>query len=186
MTTVSQVNPIWAYFNISESDYLTNAAMIAQIARGNASRRPTMPVEYIQANGQTYPEKGRLTLVNRQVFAQTGTVQIVAEFQNKDGILRPGGFGRVRIETGDNKNALLVPQAAVIEVQSMYQVVVVTPDNKAMFRPVKVGEKVGTDWIVTEGLKPGEKIIVQGFMKVREGTPVSPKPYVVAASAGGN
>jgi membrane fusion protein (multidrug efflux system) len=68
----------------------------------------------------------------------------------------------------------------------MYQVVVVTPDNKAMFRPVKVGEKVGTNWIVTEGLKPGEKIIVQGFMKVREGTPVSPKPYVVAASAGGN
>jgi membrane fusion protein (multidrug efflux system) len=186
MTTVSQVNPIWAYFNISESDYLTNAEMIAQIARGNASRRPDKPVEYIQANGQTYPEKGRLTLVNRQVFAQTGTVQIVAEFQNKDGILRPGGFGRVRIETGDNKNALLVPQAAIIEVQSMYQVVVVTPDNKAMFRPVKVGEKVGTNWIVTEGLKPGEKIIVQGFMKVREGTPVSPKPYVVAASAGGN
>src|SRR5664279_1462156 len=107
MTTVSQVNPIWAYFNISESDYLTNAEMIAQIARGNASRRPDKAVEYIQANGQTYPEKGRLTLVNRQVFAQTGTVQIVAEFQNKDGILRPGGFGRVRIETGDNKNCLL-------------------------------------------------------------------------------
>ena len=109
-----------------------------------------------------------------------------ADFPNKDGILRPGGFGNVRIETGMTKGALLVPQAAVIEVQSMYQVVVVSPENKAMFRPVKVGDRVGTNWIITDGLKPGEKVIVQGFMKVREGTPVSAKPYVVASVPEGN
>ena len=90
------------------------------------------------------------------------------------------------MKTGDNKNALLVPQRAVIEVQSAYQVVVVGPDNKATFRPVKVSEKVGPNWVVTEGLKPGEKVIVEGFMKVREGMPVRPKPYVESASAGSN
>ena len=186
MTTVSQVNPIRAYFNISESDYLGRAQMIARLVRGDRAREKPIPVEFIQTNGITYPAKGRIVLVNREIASQTGTIQIAAEFPNKDGILRPGGFGNVRIETGTTEHALLVPQAAVIEVQSMYQVVVVGSDNKAMFRPVKVGERVGQNWIITEGLKPGEKIIVQGFMKVREGTPVTPKPYVVASVAEGN
>jgi membrane fusion protein, multidrug efflux system len=122
-------------------------------------------------------------LVNREIASSTGTIHIAAELANKDG---PGGFGTVRVQTGASKDALLVPQAAVIEVQSLYQIVVVTPDNKAEFRPVKVGAKVGTNWIITEGLKPGEKITVQGFMKVRQGTPVTPKPYVVASAAGSN
>jgi membrane fusion protein, multidrug efflux system len=95
-----------------------------------------------------------------------------------DAVLRPGGFGRVRFQTSMNEGALLIPQAAVIEVQSMYQVAVVDPGNKASFRTVKVGSRVGPDWIITDGLKPGDKVIVQGFMKVRDGTPVSPKPYV--------
>ena len=124
--------------------------------------------------------------MNREVAASTGTIQLAADFANKGGILRPGGFGNVRIETGSTQNALLVPQAAVIEVQSMYQIVVVGADNKATFRPVKVGERVGTKWIITEGLKPGEKVVVQGFMKVREGMPVNPRPYTVASTAGGN
>ena len=111
--------------------------------------------------------------------------------------MRPGGFGRVRIQTGDNRNALLVPQPAVIEVQSLYQVIVVTPENKAMFRPVKVGDRVGTNWIITDGLKPGERVVVEGILKVqqfaaaapqlvKEGIPVSPKPYVAEASAAGS
>jgi membrane fusion protein (multidrug efflux system) len=186
MTTVSQVNPIRAYFNISESDYLGNAQAIARLARGNKAQEKPLPIEFIQTNEITFPAKGKIVLVNREIASQTGTIQIAAEFPNKDGILRPGGFGNVRIETGTTEHALLVPQAAVIEVQSMYQVVVVSPENKAMFRPVKVGERVGTNWIITEGLKAGEKIIVQGFMKVREGIPVSPKPYVVASTAEGN
>jgi membrane fusion protein, multidrug efflux system len=182
MTTVSQVNPIRAYFNISESDYLGRAQTISRAIRGDKTPQgPPIQVEFIQANGKTFPAKGRIGLVNREIASGTGTIQIAAEFPNKDGILRPGGFGNIRIETGTNENALLVPQAAVIEVQSMYQVVVIGPDNKAMFRPVKVGERVGTNWIITEGLKPGEKVVVQGFMKVREGTPVSAKPYVAAS-----
>jgi len=183
MTTVSEVNPIRAYFNISESEYLGNAQAIARVVRGDKALGKPLPIQFIQTNGATFPARGRIVLINREISSQTGTIQIAAEFPNKDGILRPGGFGNVRIETGTTEHALLVPQAAVIEVQSMYQVVVVSPENRAMFRPVKVGERVGTDWIITEGLKPGEKVIVQGFMKVREGTPVSPKPYVVTAAA---
>src|SRR5580700_2555600 len=187
MTTVSEVDPIWAYFNVSESAFLNAAPLVNQIIRGTASLKNAAlpPVEFIQANGISYPMRGQFIYVNRQIGTQTGTIQMAAQFSNKNAILRPGGYGRVRIQTGMNKNALLIPQAAVIEVQSMYQVVVVGPDNKADFRPVKVGERVGTNWVISEGLKPGEKVVVQGFMKVREGTPVSPKPYVVAA-AGSN
>lgn len=179
MTTVSQVNPIWAYFNISESDYLSEAQRFYLLISGKKVASPVL--EFIQANGDTFPRKGRIVLVNREVASQTGTIQLVAEFPNANAVLRPGGFGRVRFQTGMNDGALLVPQAAVIEVQSMYQVAVVEPGNKAAFRVVKVGDRIGTDWIITEGLKPGDQVIVQGFMKVREGTPVRPKPFVAAA-----
>jgi membrane fusion protein (multidrug efflux system) len=197
MTIISQVNPIWAYFNISESSYLSNAAKIASIVR-EGKARPTIPVTFIQANGDVYPQTGRLVSVNRQVATGTGTVQIIAEFPNKDALLRPGGFGSVRIQTSDDRGALLVPQAAVIEVQSMYQVIVVSPDNKATFRPVKVGERVGQNWVVTEGLKPGERVVAEGILKVQQaaaaapqlmkegGVPVSPKPYTPAGSAPGS
>jgi membrane fusion protein (multidrug efflux system) len=197
MTTVSQVNPIWAYFNISESDYLSNARMIAGIVSGSSRNNTPTNVEYIQANGQTFPQKGKVILVNRQVAGQTGTIQLVSAFPNKEGILRPGGFGRVRMLTADNKNALLVPQAAVIEVQSQYQVIVLSPENKAQFRPVKVGDRVGPNWIVTEGLKPGDRVVVNGIQKVqmvagqspqlaKEGVPVVPKPYVPASAGAGS
>ena len=178
MTTVSQVNPMWAYFNISESDYLSRASMISDVINGKHVASPV--IEFIQANGIAYPQKGRIVLVNREVVSQTGTIQMAAQFPNADAILRPGGFGRVRFETGFNPNAMLIPQAAVIEVQSVYQVAVIAPGNKASFHMVTVGDKVGTDWLIKSGLKPGDKVIVQGFMKLREGTPVNPKPYVAA------
>jgi RND family efflux transporter MFP subunit len=195
MATVSQVNPIWAYFNISESSYLGNAAEITKVLR--SGKRGNVAVRYIQADGEEYPHGGQITQVNRQVSSGTGTIQLTAEFPNPDAILRPGGFGRVRIQTSENQNALLVPQAAVIEIQSMYQLIVVTPDNKAVFRPVKVGVRVGANWIITDGLKPGERVVVEGILKVqqaaaaapqlvKEGIPVSPKPYVAAASAAGS
>ena len=131
--------------------------------------------------------------MNRQVGPQTGTIQMAAEFPNPEAILRPGGFGRVRIQTGMMKDALLVPQPAVIEVQSEYQLIVLGPDNKATFRPVKVGERVGPNWIVSEGLKPGERVVVQGIQKIqtvraqapqlaKEGVPVTPNPYVPASA----
>jgi membrane fusion protein (multidrug efflux system) len=199
MTTVSEVNPIWAYFNISESDYLANAQKISEVASGRVIPTARVPIEFIQANGIPYPEKGHIILVNRQISSQTGTIQLAAEFPNKKAFLRPGGFGRVRIETSNNKNALLIPQPAVIEVQSMYQVIVLNPENKAVFRPVKVGDRVGPNWIITEGLKPGERVVVEGIQRVqmfaaavpamtKEGVPVVAKPYMPAAAAalGGN
>jgi membrane fusion protein, multidrug efflux system len=198
MTTISQVNPIWAYFNPSESDYLSRAKMIATIVRGGKAEGSGMPVEFIQANGVAFPEKGHVVLVSRQIATETGTIQLAAAFPNKDGILRPGGYGSVRIQTGFSPNALLVPQPAVIEVQSEYQIVVLTPENKAVYRPIKVGDRVGPNWIVTEGLKPGDRVVVDGIQRLqmfaaaapqmaKEGIPVVPKPYVPAAApAGGN
>ena len=199
MTTVSQVNPIWAYFNVSESQFLGVATRVHGFISGKGESINRTPVEFIQANDQPYPQKGRFIYVNRQVGTSTGTIQIAAEFANPQAILRPGGFGRVRIQTGNNENALLVPQPAVVEVQSDYLIIVIGPDNKAHFRPVKMGERVGPNWIVTEGVKPGEKVVVEGIARLqmaaaampqlaKEGIPVVAKPYVPAqgaASAGG-
>jgi len=184
MTIVSQINPILAYFNVSESAFLGVAPRITQIISEGGSLKDVVlpPISFIQANDVVYPHKGRFFYVNRQVGTQTGTIQMAAEFPNTDATLRPGGFGRVRVQTGMNKNALLVPQAAVIETQSVYQVVVVTPHNKAAFRPVKVGERTGTDWVIAEGLKPHERVVVQGFMNLKEGMPVNPKPAVATAA----
>jgi membrane fusion protein (multidrug efflux system) len=192
MATVSQVNPIWAYFNISESAYLAIAPHISQILR-SGEVHIQLPVEFIQANDQPYPFKGSIIFINRQVTAGTGTVQIAAAFPNKEAVLRPGGFGRVRIQTKKNNNALLVPQQAVIQVQTNYQVVVVTPDNKARVRPIKVGDRIGPDWLITEGVKPGEKVVVEGYLKVlqaaqnpefaKNGVPVIAKPYTSTSGA---
>jgi membrane fusion protein (multidrug efflux system) len=198
MTTVSDINPIRAYFNISESDYLGRAQLISRAVRGGKGQAASFPVEYIQANGTPFPVKGKIILVSREIATQTGTIQLAADFPNKEGILRPGGFGNVRIETGMAKDALLVPQPAVIEVQSEYQVIVLTPENKAVFRSVKVGDRVGPNWIITEGLKPGERVVVEGIQRVqtlaaaapamaKEGVSVIAKPYMPAAAAlGGN
>ncbi len=184
MTTISKVNPIRAYFSISEDAYLRVADKIASVLAGKPGAGP-QAVEYIQANEAAYPSKGRIILVNREVSSQTGTIQLAAEFSNPQAVLRPGGFGRVRIRTGDNKGALLVPQIAVIEVQSDYQVVVVDSDNKASFRAVKVGERVGNNWVITDGLKAGEKVVAEGFQKVRNGMTVNVEPYAQTAAAEG-
>ena len=199
MATVSQVNPIWAYFNISESLFLSFAPHVTQLITGKISQsslRQT-PVEFIQSNNESYPAKGYFIYVNRQVGTQTGTIQMAAEFPNPDALLRPGGFGRVRFQTAENSNALLVPQPAVIEIQGQYQLIVLNAENKATFRPVKVGERVGPNWIISEGLKPGEKVVVEGIQKVQQfaaavpemakgGVPVVAKPYVPPAQTAGS
>ena len=197
MTTVSQVDPIWAYFNISESGFLRVAPQITSFIRGTAGPDSMghTPIQFIQANDAPYPEVGHFVYVNRQIGTQTGTIQMAAAFANPQAVLRPGGFGRVRFKTGDRPNALLVPQAAVIEVQSDYLMIVLTPDNKAKFVPVQVGDRVGPDWIITQGLKPGDRVVVEGSERVqmiaaarpqlaKDGIPVIPKPYVRAAAAG--
>jgi membrane fusion protein, multidrug efflux system len=201
MTTVSQVNPIWAYFNISEPIFLGIAPRITRVITGKETIREAAgrtPIEYIQANNEPYPAKGYFIYINRQVGTQTGTIQLAAEFPNPEAVLRPGGFGRVRFQVSNNPNALLVPQPAVIEIQGQYQLIVLNAENKAMFRPVKMGERVGTNWIVSEGVKPGEKVVVEGIQKVqlfaaaappeliKEGIPVSAKPYVPPAQTAGS
>jgi RND family efflux transporter MFP subunit len=199
MATVSQVNPIWAYFNVSESIFLSFAPEVTGIITGKVSRSSlaAKTVEFIQANDEPYPSKGVIIYVNRQVGTQTGTIQMAVELPNPQAVLRPGGFGRVRISTGVNQDALLVPQPAVIEIQGQYQIIVLNAENKATFRPVKMGERVGTNWIVSEGVKPGEKVVVEGIQKVqqfaaavpemaKEGVPVVAKPYVPPAQTAGS
>jgi membrane fusion protein (multidrug efflux system) len=185
LTNVSQLDPIRAYFSISESDYLSIAPRLSMIVHGEASSAVlgATDAQFIQANGLTFASRGRFVLVGREVNNTTGTIQFATEFENKGSLLRPGGFGRVRIKIGTEKDALLIPQQAVNEVQGEYQVVVLSADNKAEFRSVEVGERSGNDWIVTKGLKPNERIVVEGFQKLRNGTRVAAKPYTAAATA---
>jgi membrane fusion protein (multidrug efflux system) len=132
--------------------------------------------ELILSDGTVYPHKGRVLLTDRQVDANTGTIRLVAAFPNPGNILRPGQYGRIRIQTSIKKDALLVPQAAVAQLQGGYQIALVGSDNKIKIRAVKAGEKIGQMWVIEEGLKPGEQVVVQGQDKVREGTLVAVKP----------
>ena len=183
LTNVSQLDPIRAYFSISESDYLSIAPQLSMIIHGEAGSAAIGATEaqFIQANGLPFASPGRFVLVGREVNNTTGTIQFAMEFQNKGSILRPGGFGRVRIKIGTAKDALLIPQQAVNEVQGEYQVVVLGADDKAEFRSVEVGERTGIDWIVSKGLKSNERVVVEGFQKLRNGMPVTAKPYTAAA-----
>ncbi len=177
LTTVSQVQPIKAYFSISEQEYLPYAERISEVVSGKRTAGATKGLELILADGSVYPHKGAVLLADRQVDLKTGTIRVAAGFDNPNGVLRPGQFARVRLATSVAKGALLVPQRAVIETQGTYQVAVVTPENKASIRPVKVGQRVGNMWIIQDGVQPSERVIVEGFQKVKEGTPVNPKPF---------
>ncbi|HXZ28705.1 MAG TPA: efflux RND transporter periplasmic adaptor subunit [Terriglobales bacterium] len=184
LTTVSQVNPIKAYFAISDQEYLSVAGTISQIAAGKPipKEESGRVLQLVLADGSVYPNKGWYEMADRQVDQRTGTMRIAGAFDNPDNILRPGQFARVRIPTGTAKGALLVPQRAVVEVQGTYQVTVVGNDNKADVRAVKVGERVGSLWIIAAGLKPGEQVIVEGVQKARTGTLVKPKPWSGSAA----
>jgi RND family efflux transporter MFP subunit len=174
LTSVSQVNPIKAYFPISEQEYMHFAE---RINTHNQQEYPSdaPPFDLILADGSKYPQKGRLLLTDRQVDVTTGSIRIVCEFPNPKNILRPGQFGRVRAAGDVRPNALLVPQRAVSELQGSYQVFVVGTDGKAKVRAVTVGERVGTLWIIENGVKAGESVITEGLQKVRDGVPVSIK-----------
>ena len=177
LTTVSQLQPIKVYFSISEQEYLPFAATISEMTSGKRVAGRGKTLELILADGSVYPSKGSILIADRQVDLKTGTIRFAGAFDNPGGMLRPGQFARVRIPTALAKNALLVPQRAVMETQGSYQIAVVTPDNKASIRPVTVGERVGEMWIIKNGVQPSEQVIVEGFQKVREGSPVVPKPF---------
>ena len=173
LTSVSQVDPIKVYFPVSEQEYLRAKHMSTT---GQPMELFDSSPELILADGTVYPHKGKVLLTDRQVDTNTGTIRLVAAFSNPGNVLRPGQYGRVRIQTGFKKNALLVPQSAVKELQGGYQLAVVGPDRKTSIRPVKAGEKVGTMWVIDDGLKPDDQVVVQGIEKVKDGTPVVPKP----------
>jgi membrane fusion protein (multidrug efflux system) len=173
LTTVSQVNPIKVYFPVSEQEYL-RAQHIS--TKGQTINLFENAPELILSDGTVYPYKGKILLTDRQVDMNTGTIRLVAAFPNPGNKLRPGQYGRVRIQTSFEQNALLVPQSAVKEIQGGYQVALLGPGNKAIIRQVKAGEKVGTMWVIEEGLKPDDQVMVEGVSKVKDGTPVVPKP----------
>jgi membrane fusion protein (multidrug efflux system) len=180
LTSVSQVDPIKVYFPISEQEYLRAKHLSTT---GQPMDLFDNAPELILADGTVYPHKGRILLTDRQVDPNTGTIRIEAAFPNPGNVLRPGQYGRVRIQTSTEKNALLVPQTAVKELQGSYQVAVVGVDKKASIRTVKAGEKVGTMWVIESGLNPDDDVIVEGMGNqfVKDGTVVVPKPAKVAA-----
>jgi membrane fusion protein (multidrug efflux system) len=173
LTSVSQVDPIKVYFPVSEQEYL-RAKHIS--SSGQPMDLFDSSPELILSDGTVYQHKGKVLLTDRQVDANTGTIRLVAAFPNPGNILRPGQYGRVRIQTSIKKDALLVPQAAVTQLQGGYQIALVGSDNKISIRAVKAGEKIGQMWVIEEGLKPGEQVVVQGQDKVREGSLVAVKP----------
>ena len=170
LTTVSNVDPVRVFVSISESEYLVYQRMRAQ----GKLRDRGGELELILADGTTFPGKGRIIIADRAVDLKTGTLSMVAEFPNPGALLRPGQFGRVRLAATVAEDALLVPQKAVTEMQSAKVVYVVGSDNKVSLRSVVLGQRVGQDYIVTEGLKSGERIIVEGLQKVRPGETVNP------------
>lgn len=170
LTTVSNVNPMRVYVSVSEREYLMYARLRAQRkARGAGG-----DLELVLADGSTFPHHGHIIIADRAVDLKTGTLTLVSEFPNPNALLRPGQFGRVRFAATVAENALLVPQKAVTEMQSAKIVYVVGPGNKVQLRSVVLSDRVGENFIVTEGLKPGEKIIVEGISKVRPGAVVAP------------
>ena len=179
LTSVSQVDPIKVYFPVSEQQYM-QAMHIS--SNGQPLDLFESSTELILSDGTVYPHKGRVLLTDRQVDANTGTIRLVAAFPNPGNVLRPGQYGRIRIQTSMKKDALLVPQSAVAQLQGGYQIAMVGSDNKIKIRTVKAGEKLGQMWVIEEGLNPGEQVVVQGQDKVREGSVVVVKPANLVAA----
>jgi membrane fusion protein (multidrug efflux system) len=177
VTSVSTVDPIKVFFTVSESEYLAwNKRFPTDVSREAADK--SLRLQLILADGSTYPRDGTFYFADRQVNVGTGAIRIAGLFPNPGNILRPGGYGRIRTAIRIQKDALLVPQRAVTELQGGYQVAVVDSQNKVSIRTVKVGDRVGSQWIIADGLKPGERVVAEGVQKMRPGVQVNPKPYV--------
>ena len=176
LTNISTLDPAKILFPVSEADYLSANKRAREILQQPFDERPKT-IELILADGSTFPQKGRLLSVDRQVQASTGTILVTALIENPGGILRPGFYARARVVADVLKDAVVVPQRAVSEVQGSYQVAVISSDGKAEIRPVKVGSRTGTDWVISSGLKAGEKVVVEGLQKVKAGAPVVAKPW---------
>ncbi|MET0378048.1 MAG: efflux RND transporter periplasmic adaptor subunit [Spongiibacteraceae bacterium] len=178
LTTVSLIDPIVFRVGISEAEYFKVAK------RGpRTADQPKVDVQLELANGEPYPHKGTFVAVDRGVDAQTGTLLVKFAFANPDRLIRPGQYGRVRITAETLPAALLVPQRAIKEIQGIYQLAVVGAENKVALRTVKVGPRFGDLWVITEGIKPGEKIVAEGLQRVRDGSVVAPQPATAETAA---
>jgi membrane fusion protein, multidrug efflux system len=177
LTSVSTLDPIKAYINISEQEYLNARGK----GRGRGAER--IPLQLVLADGSVYPYPGRLALADRQIDPTTGTLKVGSLFPNPGNMLRPGGYALVRAMMSVRRGALLIPQQAVTDMQGKYLVAVVGAGNKAEIRPVQVAERIGSEWVVTGGLKPGERVVVEGTQKVKPGMTVTPQPYHPQAAA---
>jgi membrane fusion protein (multidrug efflux system) len=176
VTSVSTVDPIKVYFTVSEREYLDwNRRFPTETSRQAAGK--SLRLELILADGLPYPHEGAFYFADRQVNQSTGAIRIVGLFPNPGNILRPGGYGKVRTAVRVQQDALLVPQRAVSELQGGYQVAALDHENKVSIRTVKVGDRVGAQWIIVDGLKPGERVVAEGVQKVRSGMQVNPKPF---------
>ena len=176
VTSVSTVDPIKVYFTASEPQYLAwRKRFPTEESRLAADRN--LRLQLILADGSTYAHEGSFYFADREVNVGTGAIRLAGLFPNPGNTLRPGGYGRVRAVTRVEKDGLLVPQRAVTELQGGYQVAVVNTENKVEIRPIKIGEQVGSSWVVTEGLKAGERVVAEGVQKARAGAQVNPKPF---------
>ncbi|HEV3279012.1 MAG TPA: efflux RND transporter periplasmic adaptor subunit [Terriglobia bacterium] len=171
LTTVSTLNPIRDYFTVSEQEYLELRK------RFSGSDQQHWKLQLILADGTTYPHEGNFYFADRSVDQNTGSIQLAGLFPNPGNVLRPGQYGRVRAVINVRQNALVIPQAAVTELQGSYQVDVVGQDNVVAVRPVQVGEKTGSMWVIQDGLKPGERVVVEGQQVLRPGVRVQPEPF---------
>ncbi len=180
LTMVSTVDPIKVYFPVSEREYLEWMKGGSDPTKGIAGE-PQLTLQLILADGSVYPHPGHVSFVDRQVDVKTGTLRVQGLFPNLGNLLRPGQYARVRAITSVKRGALLIPQKAVSELQGSYQVAVLGSDNKIQIRSVIVGERVGTDWIIDQGLKPGERVAAEGIQKVRAGMLVNAKLITATA-----
>lgn len=171
LTTVSTLDPIRDYFAVSEQGYLELQKQFS------SSDRQRLKLRLILADGTVYPQEGVFYFAGRAVDQNTGAIQLAAVFPNPGNVLRPGQYGKVRAVVRIQRGALLVPQPAVTELQGSYQVDVVEKDDKIAIRPVKVGDRVGTMWVVLDGLEPDERVVVEGQQALRPGIVVQPKPF---------
>ena len=176
VTSVSTVNPIKVFFTASEAQYLAfRKRFPTESSRLEADKK--LRLQLILADGSIYPYEGAFSFGDRQVNEGTGAIRLAGLFPNPNNILRPGGYGKIRFVLQTQPNALLVPQRAVSELQGAYQVAVVNSENKVEIRTVQLGGQSGSQWVVAEGLKPGESVIAEGVQKVRPGMQVDPKPF---------
>jgi len=176
VTSVSTVDPIKVYFTVGEPQYLAwRKRFPTETSREAADQN--LRLELILADGSTYPNPGRFYFADRQVNESTGAIRLAGLFPNPGNILRPGGYGKVRAVTRVQQGALLVPQRSVTELQGAYQLAVVDDQNKVNIRTVTVGDRVGNQWVIADGLKPGDRVVAEGVQKVRPGMQVNAKPF---------